>query len=161
MSRFGLDKRNSDGLRGDCKDCIKAYTRLWQANNKDKVNRNNEKWRRNNPEKYAEVKRLGYEKWRLNNLNKRNEINARRKARVKGATVEKVDYSLIRERDGTCYLCSVCFTEGERWNTSLTHVDHKIPVSRGGEHSYENCALTHKKCNLQKHDRTPDELLGN
>ena len=36
-------------------------------------------------------------------------------------------------------------------------IDHVVPRSRGGEHSWENVAAACRPCNLHKRDRTPDE----
>ena len=36
-------------------------------------------------------------------------------------------------------------------------IDHVMPRSRGGEHSWENVAAACRSCNLDKRDRTPDE----
>jgi len=51
----------------------------------------------------------------------------------------------------TCYLClkPICFGDD--------HLDHKIPLSRGGNNEKYNLGVTHKHCNLCKRTRTPDE----
>jgi 5-methylcytosine-specific restriction endonuclease McrA len=36
-------------------------------------------------------------------------------------------------------------------------IDHVLPRSRGGEHTWENVAAACRPCNLHKRDRTPDE----
>jgi len=36
-------------------------------------------------------------------------------------------------------------------------IDHVLPRSRGGEHSWENVAAACRPCNLDKRDRTPNE----
>ncbi|NND74404.1 MAG: HNH endonuclease [Ilumatobacter sp.] len=36
-------------------------------------------------------------------------------------------------------------------------IDHVLPRSRGGPHTWENVAAACKPCNLSKRDRTPDE----
>jgi 5-methylcytosine-specific restriction endonuclease McrA len=36
-------------------------------------------------------------------------------------------------------------------------IDHIVPKSRGGAHSWENVAAACRPCNLTKRDRTPDE----
>jgi 5-methylcytosine-specific restriction endonuclease McrA len=35
-------------------------------------------------------------------------------------------------------------------------IDHVLPRSRGGDHSWENVAAACRSCNLRKRDRTPD-----
>lgn len=69
-----------------------------------------------------------------------------------GADVEYVDYDIVFERDkGICYLC------GKEVDTFNWHLDHIIPISRGGGHTYQNVGITHKSCNLKKSNMTADE----
>lgn len=48
------------------------------------------------------------------------------------------------------YTCQYCGRMAE-------HIDHITPLSRGGGCEHDNLALSCQKCNLKKHDRTPDE----
>lgn len=47
--------------------------------------------------------------------------------------------------------CAYCAAKGET-------IDHVIPRSRGGKHSWENCVACCSRCNTRKADRTLDEL---
>ena len=51
----------------------------------------------------------------------------------------------------TCYLCEKSIEFG---NDSI---DHKIPLSRGGNSLYENLAVAHRKCNSIKGIKTETE----
>lgn len=46
--------------------------------------------------------------------------------------------------------CQYCGAEAE-------NLDHVIPRSRGGEHTWENVVAACRPCNARKGDRTPDE----
>jgi 5-methylcytosine-specific restriction endonuclease McrA len=48
------------------------------------------------------------------------------------------------------YRCQYC---GSRADS----IDHVLPRSRGGPHTWENVAAACRPCNLNKRDRTPDE----
>jgi 5-methylcytosine-specific restriction endonuclease McrA len=48
------------------------------------------------------------------------------------------------------YRCQYC---GNRADS----IDHVLPRSRGGPHTWENVAAACRPCNLNKRDRTPDE----
>jgi 5-methylcytosine-specific restriction endonuclease McrA len=48
------------------------------------------------------------------------------------------------------YRCQYC-------GRTADSIDHVLPRSRGGEHSWENVAAACRACNLHKRDRTPDE----
>jgi len=52
-------------------------------------------------------------------------------------------------RDGSA--CAYCTTR------TATSIDHIVPRSRGGEHTWENTCAACRPCNSRKADRTPAE----
>lgn len=52
----------------------------------------------------------------------------------------------------TCYLCLKKIEFGK------DHLEHKIPLSRGGNHKKENLDIACQKCNVKKHDKTEEEF---
>lgn len=70
------------------------------------------------------------------------------RAKRKAATfVEDIDPAiLITVLGNTCALC------GHPLSGKL-HLDHIVPLARGGEHSYANTHMTHAGCNVRKHAR--------
>ena len=67
----------------------------------------------------------------------------RRKAKV---FVEHVDPKVVFARDkGMCGICKSSVAPDSKWE-----VDHVIPISKGGAHSYDNVQLSHRKCNRAK-----------
>lgn len=80
--------------------------------------------------------------------NKARFYNAQRQKRLKNQFVEKIDRFFVFERDAG--MCRICGYEVEEWDF---HIDHVIPIARGGEHSYANVSLAHPRCNLQKKDQ--------
>ena len=64
--------------------------------------------------------------------------------------------SVFEKEQGKCYLCEV-ETHLERtdvgYQPKLATVDHIIPISRGGPHTWENVRNCCLKCNITKHDR--------
>lgn len=88
--------------------------------------------------------------------------DARRRAAKRGAYVEDVSTGVVAARDK--WRCRLC---GKKVNKSLRHphpmaqsLDHVIPISRGGEHSYANTQLVHLICNVRKGNKTrkPEQL---
>ncbi len=68
-----------------------------------------------------------------------------RRARLKGAFVEHVSPAVAWERDGgICHICQLPADPSD-W-----HLEHVIPLARGGEHSYANIAVSHPACNMRK-----------
>lgn len=61
---------------------------------------------------------------------------------------EDVDRVEIAERDGwVCYLCEQLVTR-RTWS-----LDHVIPLSKGGAHTYANARIVHHRCNSRKRTR--------
>lgn len=78
-----------------------------------------------------------------------------RRARMAGVETEYVTRRQIIERDGmTCYLC------GRECRDEEIHLDHVIPLSRGGPHCAANLKVACALCNLSKGALTPSEYLG-
>ncbi len=75
---------------------------------------------------------------------------AKHNARKKGATVENVDPAVVLKRDGG--ICGIC----REPITGEWHLDHVVPLARGGEHSYKNTQAAHPFCNLSKGARLPE-----
>lgn len=77
----------------------------------------------------------------------------RRRALLRNAFVEDVDPVVLHERNrGKCGLC------GDPVSLELMHVDHVVPLTRGGEHSYANTRPAHPICNIWKRARLDSEL---
>lgn len=78
-----------------------------------------------------------------------------RVARSDGTFVEDVAPLVVLEMDdGTCGIC------GEDVDPERYDIDHVIPLSRGGEHSYANVQVAHPACNRRKSDSMPGELIA-
>lgn len=76
-----------------------------------------------------------------------------RRARLAAVTVEAVDLLQVAERDG--WRCHICHHKVTRRTWSL---DHLVPLSAGGEHSYQNTALAHHRCNTLRGATGPAQL---
>ena len=102
--------------------------------------------------------RSGVKRWKAIHvdrakLSKRN-TGAIRRARKRGASVEAVDRNRVFAlAQGVCGICEVLIDVNSNW-----HVDHVIPLSRGGAHSYANTQPAHADCNLKKGSRHPTPL---
>lgn len=86
----------------------------------------------------------------------------KRRNKIAAAMVDK-DITLEavwRNGLGVCYICG-CITD---WNDRREEngtiicgdrypsIDHIVPLARGGEHSWNNCALACRRCNYEKSD---------
>jgi len=70
---------------------------------------------------------------------------------------QTITRKLVFEKDnGKCYLCDTeTHLENlkESYQPKLSTVDHIIPISKGGSHTWENVRNCCLKCNITKHDR--------
>lgn len=161
-SEFYRNKGRPDGLQTICKDCTKAQNAKWSAENPEKrqfysLNRELtpeqrerervrvKRWVEENRERHLETKR----RWDDANREKVRDSGRRaastRHARKLNAFVEAVDPLVVLElADGECGIC------GGDVDPLDFHVDHIIPLARGGEHSYANTQPAHRSCNQRK-----------
>ncbi|WP_165921987.1 HNH endonuclease [Rhizobium azibense] len=66
----------------------------------------------------------------------------------------------ILERDGwTCQACFISTPKSVRGTNAANepHMDHIVPLSRGGDHAPSNCRCLCRKCNLDKGSLTDRE----
>lgn len=90
---------------------------------------------------------------------------ARRRAKINYAMIDNdITLSALFKRDGgVCHICGGrCLYEdyttrqGQKisgdWYPSI---DHVVPLAKGGEHSWQNVKLAHRRCNYIKRDMPP------
>lgn len=115
----------------------------------------NATWRQANP---------GYDRlWRQQNPDAAKAIivkkNQKRRAVKKGAAVgqdAKATLARIRSIKSPdvmpCHWCGTDTTKDKR------HVDHIIPISRGGPHAADNLCCACPRCNYRKRNKMPEEF---
>ena len=122
-----------------------ARKRAYRLAKPDKQAAYNRAWREANPEKSRALVRA----WAANHPEKRRisklASNHRRRSRKLNAFVEDVDHAVVFKRDsGICGICNLSVDPTD-W-----HLDHVVPLCKGGEHSYANVQVSHPSCNMQK-----------
>lgn len=81
----------------------------------------------------------------------------RRRVRQKTSgnyTVQQIQ-NLLRLQKYKCYYCSVKFEL--KGNKHIYHIDHVVPLARGGSNDISNIVLACPKCNQHKQARLPHE----
>lgn len=147
---------------------IREYQRMYRQYNFEKVSDSQKRWRRAHPEKqreygrrYAEAhpERRAKQYRESNKRYKKNHpdrvrlqwrnVNARRRGAAGTHSTEDVLVQLKRQK-GRCYYC------GEKVGDTY-HVEHVVPLSRGGSNDPDNIVIACLRCNLSKSDRMPHE----
>lgn len=145
-SNFYRDKNRTDGLRVQCKPCVKARlraipinrvgkakaTKKWSDKNREHVRQKSRESKQNNPERT------------LNYIHKRNALK-------RGNGVFKIQAKeLKRIKNSKCFYCS---------SVDNITFDHVVPLSKGGRHSIGNLLPACMKCNTSKGNKFLIEFL--
>lgn len=82
------------------------------------------------------------------------QMSNKRRAQKHGASFEQFTRNEIIKRDeSTCYLCGA-----SQLADSDIHLDHVVPLARGGPHTRDNVRVACAPCNLKKGARLLDEI---
>lgn len=171
------NKAAKDGWQYNCKLCCNASTLKWRSENVDHVIEVDHKYKADHKER-IHAREKGYRekhhsnilaatrRWRLNNPDKqdwyyrnkdRAKANAqRRRAREVNAEGSHTKTDIERQykaQAGNCWWC------GKPLNGKY-HVDHRIPLDKGGSNDAGNIVLAHARCNLSKGAKLPGEWIG-
>ncbi len=148
MTSIELCPKCKQAIEQDRRDKARARQQRWRERNPEETRKQNairtKRWKEANPERSKALRR----KWEEANRDRLRGYLEKRRALKLNAFVEDVDRTVLYERDkGRCGICS------KPVNADDFHVDHTIPLTQGGEHSYANCQIAHPACNLRKHNK--------
>ena len=153
--------KKSKQWRLDNPDKIKAIEKRRYENNKEELLLKNKKYKQDNPEYFKKYREENKEKiyetqklWREENID-RVRFNERINSAKRRALKLSVDDGTITRdslKDIWNGKCSICDRKIE-YKNKLTHLDHIIPLSKGGKHSIHNVQWTCASCNQHKSDK--------
>lgn len=131
----------------------KKRTRAYLVKNPDKARAAVARWREKNREYDLERTR----QYHREHPEKRSEWNNRRRARRLGNGFEPYTEQQVLDMYGIdCHLCGepIDLEAGRQigkvgWEKGL-HIDHLLPMAKGGPDTLENVRPSHGKCNLLK-----------
>lgn len=161
LSQFNRRGDNPNNYRSHCKACVRAdyeakkevklaWQREYRLANLEREIERARAWREANPEKQRAASKRYYEAHREQYC----VANRKRRVRAAGArgshTGEDVKEK-YKQQNGKCYWC------GQPLNGTY-HVDHIVPISRGGGDGPENICCACPFCNLSKHNKMPWEF---
>ena len=177
---FYVSKTAKSGLMSWCRQCHSEAAKIWHLKNREKSNENSLRWAEENREKkkaYDQTYRTEHQKeryqynqaWFAANPIKHREYlrkyktnhpevgkaaTHRRRALKVGAEGNHVPFdekAQLKRQKSRCYYCQCKLTE--------YHVEHIVPLSRGGSDHPDNKVLACPSCNLSKQDKLPSEWL--
>jgi 5-methylcytosine-specific restriction endonuclease McrA len=150
------------GIYSWCKECTKRISREYYYKNREKYIATTRRWQEKNPDKVVTVRKNRYkssknqklhqkrvEEWKKKNPIKAREIqrkgNYTRRSKVAKVYIEDVDHNKVFERDEG--ICGICQNPVDK---NRYHLDHIIPIAKGGLHCYDNVQISHPRCNQTK-----------
>jgi 5-methylcytosine-specific restriction endonuclease McrA len=175
---FYKGKKKKDGtptLRSKCKECFSAY------NQSDKQKEAMRKWRQSEKgkqtesaywksdrgkevmkaylqsEKGKETKRAYYKTETFKN-------NRRKSKQVRRARLNNVEVQSFTKKDLKMFWLSQnivydeCYYCGKNMDGKYEHLDHYIPISKGGGHTMVNLRPSCACCNQKKSDKMPTDF---
>lgn len=104
------------------------------------------------------------QRYKENYIRNREKIIARnaayraRRLEVPGTWTNLDINRLFTQQRGRCLYCGMRVGRGKDWDQRW-HIDHFIPISRGGSNFPDNLVLACSGCNLSKHDKMPWEWM--
>lgn len=179
---FYRNKRSKNGFSSYCKVCTNARNKKWRDENPEQWQRINiestKEWRKKNPEKQRELSRTQNRQWKKKNpeayraiqrrSNKKRLIThpddnrrtsreyARRLQAAGGKISQDIKDLLYEDQGGLCAYCGVDLDSLDHTH----HIDHVIPLSRGGTNDYDNLVCCCRPCNSSKGGKLLDEWDG-
>lgn len=187
-SEFGKSSKSTTGLKSACKACLRKQARdyakkkrsmmtdqdcqnhakkckkrredkikedhlFWQKEynknkekNREKVRKSAASWKRNNPDKVKKYKQDNIELYR--------EAARKRRALKNGNTISCFSHEELMLRMSVFgFKCAYC-------GGNFDHVDHVIPLAKGGYHCLANLRPACESCNCSKSSKKLNEWLG-
>ena len=124
------------------------------TNPKEKQREYNRLWREKNTDRARELARKGMSKWRLAHPIEAKLQKSIRRARIAKARIDKRRIKPADIHNWESRVCGICLEDIE----NMYHIDHIVPLSRGGSHEASNLQLAHPFCNQSKFTKLQNEI---
>jgi 5-methylcytosine-specific restriction endonuclease McrA len=166
---------NTGGFRAACKLCNNASAKLSRDKNPEKYRQTNLAYYYKNKDALNEYRRAKWpelykskieyhkqkgKRYRTENPDKIAGIARRKRAKKKANGWEKYSEAQVLAIHGAvCHICTKPIDLSlprkigvEGWEMGL-HIDHVIPISKGGPDKLSNVRPSHGRCNIAKSDK--------
>lgn len=177
ISEFNKSSKVKSGLRSSCRECDAQWNRQHYELNKERIQQKHAEYRMRNPDQskeyYMANREIFCEKARINYLENREKkreyakeyyvenpdiiaaCRSRRRARKYGTNTSHTAADIRNIFEKQRGLCASCTKKLSKSGKNKFHVDHIMPLSRGGSNGKENIQCLCPECNLKKHAKDP------
>lgn len=139
---FRRDNSKPDGLTGKCRACKAKTDNEWYYGH----------WKEQREKQKVYSRKYGKTP---NGILARRAANLRRRMAVRSAegniSADEI-WQMHSDQGGMCAYCEIPLF-------GTWHVDHMMPISRGGSNDWTNAALTCPDCNLRKGAKSAEEFM--
>lgn len=171
---FHRDRSKKDGLNCYCRECNKTKAQKWLEHHSQRARETKARYRKanrealreqeyqrywNDPEKAREVQKERSARYRQTERGKATKRMSEHRRRARKASQGTEDYTkedldqMYQAQNKRCWWC------GKKLGRNY-HIDHRIPISRGGSDTLDNICLVHAHCNWSKGAKMPWEWTG-
>lgn len=145
-------RRRDEKYRIENRDKKNAQQKIYRSHNKDVIAERNRKYKLENPDKIKQKNRSYVERnpekakmWAVNNQHKRRSY---KKSTLKSSELKEWVISQSK-------VCLYCRCDCEQ----NFHIDHIIPLSKGGLHEIHNLAISCEWCNCHKSNKSVEDFI--
>jgi len=190
MAGYKMHRNRFTPICEDCRTACREAKRTWRLVNPEKAKQENKEghlkrrekvlernklFRQNNPQyvkeyqdKYRAEHKEEREEYRLNNLEKFRSYARKRKAwKLNNGHKQYQEQEVLDLYGIDCHICKevIDLTASRKvgvgeWRLGL-HIDHLVPLAKGGSDTLENVRPAHGGCNLIKNAKNMEEINGN
>lgn len=159
---FSKDKTRKSGFCIKCKSCMKTYRKV----NRDKLSLQDKEYKSTRKSHISSISRIYYISnsgsfkeysriWSNTPIGKASSKNKQSKRRsvLKRGSVTNDELLQLEKNATHCFYCNIDLTR------TVKHIDHFVPLSKGGEHELTNLVVSCPTCNLRKGAKDPFEFI--
>lgn len=129
---------------------IKAWKKVYRKVNKERLNAECKDYR----QEHKKERKIYQQSYVKANSEIYREANRKSRALKNTTQTEAINEKIIYLRDGwVCQHCKIKVNKQLKWPDPMSaSLDHIVPLSQGGSHTYNNVQLAHLRCNLTKNN---------
>ena len=162
VSEFSRNRNEPDGRCYQCKTCDRVYQQSAEGNATNRQYQQSAKGKATKRRYHASEKgKATYQRHSRSEKGKASSSKADAKRRALKADVDSdlavVDFAILNARHPVCAYCDHEFEAAGPFKRTL---DHVVPLSRRGRHTFDNAVFACSRCNRDKGTKLPAEWVN-